>query len=256
MEFHFDHNVVEFTFAKFLRQLLTEFVGAFVGVIFASAGQQSFDQLFLRSFLGFGLDFGYLFLSHQSDRALHKVASKYPEGQEDMVLTDIHLQANADSGELLAFNDDDDELTRCVVEQWIGNGDDNFYKEITPEKYVEGPMMFRRNGKCYFMWSEGGWTGPDYCVAYAIADTPFGPFKRIGKILEQDPEVGTGAGHHSILNPPGTDDYYIVYHRHPLNDDNGHHRYTCIDRMTFDAEGKINPVRITLEGVEPQTISR
>lgn len=134
--------------------------------------------------------------------------------------------------------------------------DGTIYKEITPEKYVEGPMMFRRNGKCYFMWSEGGWTGPDYCVAYAIADTPFGPFERIGKILEQDPEVGTGAGHHSILNPPGTDDYYIVYHRHPLNDDNGHHRYTCIDRMTFDAEGKINPVRITLEGVEPQTISR
>ena len=116
--------------------------------------------------------------------------------------------------------------------------------------------MFRRNGKCYFMWSEGGWTGPDYCVAYAIADTPFGPFERIGTILEQDPEVGTGAGHHSILNPPGTDDYYIVYHRHPLNDDNGHHRYTCIDRMTFDAEGRINPVRITLEGVEPQTINR
>ena len=68
----------------------------------------------------------------QIERALRKVASKYPEGQEDMVLTDIHLQANADSGELLAFNDDDDELTRCVVEQWIGNGDDNFYKEITP----------------------------------------------------------------------------------------------------------------------------
>ena len=36
-----------------------------------------------------------------------------------------------------------------------------------------------------FMWSEGGWTGPDYCVAYAIGDSPFGPFKRIGKILEQ-----------------------------------------------------------------------
>lgn len=68
----------------------------------------------------------------QIERALRKVASKYPEGQEDMVLTDIHLQANADSGELRAFNDDDDELTRCVVEQWIGNGDDNFYKEITP----------------------------------------------------------------------------------------------------------------------------
>jgi hypothetical protein len=46
--------------------------------------------------------------------------------------------------------------------------------------------MFKKNGKYYFMWSEGGWTGPDYTVAYAIADSPFGPFKRIGKILQQD----------------------------------------------------------------------
>ena len=57
------------------------------------------------------------------------------------------------------------------------------YKEITPAGYVEGPVMFVRKGKYYFMWSEGGWTGPDYCVAYAIASSPFGPFKRIGKIL-------------------------------------------------------------------------
>ena len=47
------------------------------------------------------------------------------------------------------------------------------------------------------MWSEGGWTGPDYSVAYAIADSPFGPFKRVGKYLQQDPKIATGAGHHS-----------------------------------------------------------
>lgn len=29
-------------------------------------------------------------------------------------------------------------------------------KEITPENYVEGPFMIKRNGKYYFMWSEGG----------------------------------------------------------------------------------------------------
>ena len=53
--------------------------------------------------------------------------------------------------------------------------DGSFYKEITPEKYVEGPMIFKRNGKYYFMWSEGGWTGPDYCVAYAIAEIRWDP---------------------------------------------------------------------------------
>lgn len=134
--------------------------------------------------------------------------------------------------------------------------DGETYKEITPKNYVEGPFMFKKDDKYYFMWSEGGWTGPDYCVAYAIADSPFGPFERIGKILQQDPEVGTGAGHHSVIHVPNTEDYYIVYHRHPLGDKDGNHRVTCIDKMTFDEEGFINPVTITFEGVNMQTIKR
>ena len=46
------------------------------------------------------------------------------------------------------------------------------YKRITPEGYVEGPVMFKRKGRYYLMWSEGDWTGPDYRVAYAIGATP------------------------------------------------------------------------------------
>ena len=127
--------------------------------------------------------------------------------------------------------------------------DGTVFKEITPEGYVEGPYMIYRNGKYYFMWSEGGWGGPDYSVAYAIADSPMGPFKRIGKILQQDIQVATGAGHHSVLHIPGTDDYYIVYHRRPLGETDANHRVTCIDKMEFDADGLIRPVKITTEGV-------
>jgi beta-xylosidase len=127
--------------------------------------------------------------------------------------------------------------------------DGTVFKEITPENYVEGPFMFIREGKYYLMWSEGDWTGPDYSVAYAIADSPFGPFKRIGKVLQQDPNIATGAGHHSVMNVPGTDDWYIVYHRRPLSTSNGNHRETCIDRMHFDENGLIEPVKITNEGV-------
>ena len=127
--------------------------------------------------------------------------------------------------------------------------DGGMFKEITPEGYVEGSFMFYRNGKYYFMWSEGGWGGPNYSVAYAISDSPFGPFKRIGKILQQDPDVATGAGHHSVINIPGTDDWYIVYHRRPLGDTEGNHRHTCIDRMYFDEHGFIKPVKITFTGV-------
>lgn len=128
--------------------------------------------------------------------------------------------------------------------------DGQIFKEITPENYVEGPFMFIRNGKYYFMWSEGGWTGPNYSVAYAIADSPLGPFKRIGKILQQDPEIANGAGHNSVMQIPGKDQWYIVYHRRPLTEKDGNARVTCIDIMYFDEQGYIKPVKITNEGVE------
>lgn len=124
------------------------------------------------------------------------------------------------------------------------------FKEITPENYVEGPFMFIRNGKYYFMWSEGGWTGPDYRVAYAISDNPFGPFQRIGTILQQDPNIATGAGHHSVIHEPKSDKYYIIYHRRPLTETDGNARVTCIDELHFDRNGLIKPVIMTNEGVK------
>ncbi len=134
--------------------------------------------------------------------------------------------------------------------------DGTMFKEVTPKNYVEGPFMFKKNGKYYFMWSEGGWTGPNYSVAYAIADSPFGPFEREAKILQQDSTVARGAGHHSVIIKPETDEYYIVYHRRPLGETNGNYRVTCIDKMTFDENGRINPVRMTFQGVEPSLIKK
>ncbi|MFD1165343.1 glycoside hydrolase family 43 protein [Sphingobacterium daejeonense] len=128
--------------------------------------------------------------------------------------------------------------------------DGTIYKEVTPENYVEGPTMFIKDGKYYFMWSEGGWTGPDYKVAYAIADNPLGPFNRIGTILEKDPNVAKGAGHHSVIKIPNEDKYYIVYHRRPLDKEKSFERETCIDEMIFDENGHIKPVKMTFEGVK------
>ena len=133
-----------------------------------------------------------------------------------------------------------DDLTSIVPFE-----DGTMFKEVTPENYVEGPFMMKRNGKYYFMWSEGGWTGPNYCVSYAIADSPFGPFKRIGKILQQDPDIATGACHHSGIQKPGTDEYYIVYHRRPLWSNRGNEREVCIDKMEFDKNGFIKPVKMS-----------
>ena len=128
--------------------------------------------------------------------------------------------------------------------------DGELYKEITPDAYVEGVFVFKRESRYYLMWSEGGWGGPDYSVAYAIGPSALGPFKRIGKILQQDSSIATGAGHHSIIRIPNTDEWMIVYHRRPLGENNAGHRETAIDRMLFNVDGTIKSVKMTYEGVE------
>ena len=64
------------------------------------------------------------------ERALRKAAAKFPANEETLPLTDIYLQVRQDSGELLIFNDDEQELTRCVVEEWIGNTGEHFYEDV------------------------------------------------------------------------------------------------------------------------------
>jgi beta-xylosidase len=132
--------------------------------------------------------------------------------------------------------------------------DGSTFREITPAGYVEGAYMLVKDNKYYFMWSEGGWTGPNYAVAYAIGSSPFGPFERVGKILQQDSTVATGAGHHSVLHANGSPNWYIVYHRRPLGETDRNHRVVSIDRMEFDERGFIRPVRITREGVAADPI--
>ena len=66
----------------------------------------------------------------QIERALLKTASRFPASEEASVMTDIHVRVTQESGELMTFDDDDNELMRCVVEQWIDNKDDDFYDHV------------------------------------------------------------------------------------------------------------------------------
>ncbi|RAI95084.1 glycoside hydrolase family 43 protein [Algoriphagus yeomjeoni] len=132
--------------------------------------------------------------------------------------------------------------------------DGELFHEITPEGYVEGPFVFIREGKYYFMWSEGGWTNTSYKVAYAMADTITGPWDRIDTILESDTTVAMGAGHNSVIQKPGSDDWYMVYHRRPIPNEGRDHRVTAIDVMEFNEDGTIKPIKMTFEGVEANPI--
>lgn len=68
--------------------------------------------------------------AQQIERFLKKVAQKFPTNDESSIVTDVHVRVSQESGEMVAFDDDDKEITRCVVEQWIGNQDENFYDNI------------------------------------------------------------------------------------------------------------------------------
>lgn len=67
----------------------------------------------------------------QIERTLRKVIAKFP-AEAEPVMTDIHLLVNSYTGEIRTYNDDDEELNRCIVEEWIKCSEENFYEAIVP----------------------------------------------------------------------------------------------------------------------------
>ncbi|MFJ6896730.1 family 43 glycosylhydrolase [Streptomyces hokutonensis] len=135
-------------------------------------------------------------------------------------------------------------------------------KDITTDNFREGSFVVKRKGTYYFMWSEDDTRSENYHVAYATGPSPLGPWTKRGTILSKNPEYGIlGTGHHSVVNTPGTDDWYIVYHRFALNGagkpgGDGTHRETTIDRLRFAADGTIRPVVPTLGSISPRPTTR
>lgn len=79
----------------------------------------------------------------QIERLIKKIAQKFPEEEDPTRLTDIHLRVYQDSGEILAYDDDDEEITRCVINDWIENKDADFYEHATNILR----QMLKRHGK-------------------------------------------------------------------------------------------------------------
>jgi len=116
---------------------------------------------------------------------------------------------------------------------------------------LEGSGMFKRKGTYYLYWSEGDTRTATYQMAYARAQAPLGPFTRLATILEQNSTLGIlGPGGGTILAITARDEFYIAYHRFKIPGGDGTNRETCIDRMVFNADGTIAPVKPTLEGLQ------
>ena len=122
--------------------------------------------------------------------------------------------------------------------------------------YREAPYVFYRNGLYYFMWSVDDTGAANYHVAYGTSKSPLGPIE-VAKdpiVLIQDPQHEIyGTAHNSVIQKPGTDEWYIVYHR--INKDYIHfqpgvHREVCIDKLEFNADGTIKRVVPTHGGIK------
>lgn len=123
---------------------------------------------------------------------------------------------------------------------------------LTPDNTLrEGICVFYRNGTYYFLWSENDTRSPDYRVRYGTSKSPTGPISvpKNNLILEKNADKGIyGTGHNSVLQIPGTDKWYIVYHRFnrpngiKMGESAGFHREVCIEIMGFNEDGSIKKI--------------
>lgn len=161
----------------------------------------------------------------------------------------IYLYFGGTKSSVGVLNEDMISFCRINKSETANGTDAEYFKSVTPRpsNFEEGTKVFKRNGTYYLMWSENTYGQAEYQVAYGTSDSPLGPFSPRGVILKQDPVIAVATGHNSVLNVPGTDIWYIVYHRRPLHESNGDNRVVAMDRMYFDEDGGIKPVEMLVK---------
>lgn len=200
----------------------------------------------------------------------HPIVNALPEGQKHGQQIDVDVFCDPVSGKnylywgngyMAVAELNDDMLSIKPETTHILTPHDG---SLSDYQYREAPYVFFRNGLYYFMWSVDDTGSPNYHVAYGTAHSPYGPIE-VAKdcvVLIQRPEEEIyGTAHNSVIQLPGRDEWYIVYHRiNPayLQKDKGpgFHRQVCIDRMTFNADGTICPVTPTQTGVAPVRVKK
>jgi arabinoxylan arabinofuranohydrolase len=127
------------------------------------------------------------------------------------------------------------------------------------DTFREGTYVIYRKWTYYFMWSEDDTRSPNYKVRYGTSKSPLGPIEipENNIVIQGNPDIGIYAtGHNSVLQIPGKDEWYLVYHRFSnptgikMGDAGGFHREVCIDKLEFNPDGTIKQVIPTHKGIE------
>jgi hypothetical protein len=113
-----------------------------------------------------------------------------------------------------------------------------------PEKgLIEGPFVFERRGKYYLIYPHVA--DKSERLEYAVADSPTGPFKVCGVVMDATPDCWTNQA--SVIKFKGQ--WYLFYHNNYLSPHFDKARSVCIDSMFFNKDGTIRKVIPTLRGV-------
>ncbi len=200
----------------------------------------------------------------------HSIVSESPAGRGQQIDVDVFFDPKTKKHYLYWGNG---YMAGAELNEDMTSIKSETVKVLTPQggtlqtwAYREAPYVFYRKGTYYFLWSVDDTGSPNYHVCYGTAKSPLGPIQMVNgeypTILSQQPELGIyGTAHNSVLQVPGKDQWYIVYHRinrHFIERDMqpGIHREVCIDRLSFDKKGNIVPTIPTLNGPAPLTTKK
>lgn len=114
--------------------------------------------------------------------------------------------------------------------------------------YSEGPFLFKRQGIYYYFYTLGG--GENYQYAYMMSrQSPLGPWEAPANdiVATSDLQQGIyGPGHGCVLQPHGSRQWYFIYLEYGRG---GTNRQIYADKLNFNADGTLQPVKLTKSGV-------
>lgn len=126
-----------------------------------------------------------------------------------------------------------------------------FISDLLNEKehyFHEGGYMVKRNDIYYFVYAHSGRANMPTSIGYAMSDSPMGPFKYGGVIVDNDHcDPGNWNNHGSIVE--FNDQWYVFYHRATHN--SKMMRKACVEPIYFNEDGTIDEVEMTSQGAGP-----
>lgn len=114
-----------------------------------------------------------------------------------------------------------------------------------PQKGMkEGPWVFERNGIYYLTFPHV--ENKIERLEYAMGNSPMGPFKMTGVIMDESP-TDCWTNHHSVIEY--NKQWYLFYHHNDYSPSFDKNRSVRVDSLFFNADGTIQKVQPTLRGV-------